>query len=154
MINCQHKFGPMPETTGVLCAWKVNRISAFEPKLIYNVKTIADSLELLSAVIPGFCNCLLVSRHCRGAMACHFCFFVQKLCVWIYVASGIKQGQVKFKSMSSGWKRKKTFKILSELSGEERKQSGERDFSWFYTSEIKLCHADPISRYFSSQWKP
>lgn len=51
---------PMPETTGVICAWKVNHISAFEPKLIYDVKTIADSLDLLSAVIPGFCNCLLV----------------------------------------------------------------------------------------------
>lgn len=55
---------PMPETTGLLCAWKVNHISAFQPELICNVKTIADSLDLLSAVTPGFCNCLLVSRHC------------------------------------------------------------------------------------------
>jgi len=76
----------MPETGGSLfCAWKVNHVSAFQPKLIHKLQTITDSLDLHSEDIPGFPKCLLVSRHCRGGMACYFFFFVQKIRVWICV---------------------------------------------------------------------
>lgn len=63
---------PTPETAGVLCAWKVIHVSGFKPKLLYNIKTIAGSLDRLLAVVAGFCNCPPVSWHCRGAVPCYF----------------------------------------------------------------------------------